>query len=1422
MRPPPDFDHGVGIGVGTGSGSGSPSISMSPSPSHHPGPDLHQDSDRDDHTQTLEELLQSQLAAVIAERNALRLQNDQLWKIIDKQRQMILQPQAQCAPNHEVTRQMSVDLREAGTLKPIRERSASDRQTQPRISTRKSVDNVQLLPPATPSRRTRASSISSSGDRGNVLPPLTSSQSSVRKPSSTDIGSSVSRPTSAPGEKLRKLSSRESTVDGAVYHTDDRDNYNSMINSSNISNNSRPTLSRPVTGRSRSGTATALLPSLQPQPPTLKRGSSTESPRHKDRPKSSETSLKLNHAANGAHRIRSSNQMRKRGASVVSNDSNAASDERIGDAGRARGVSECSDDNNVVSTKRQSSVTRECRHKHRPSTSEVQGRRLSTRSQDGLPNGDKLLKLQRDPIPPIPPNTERNIPATEQSSMNREQNETDDGPLIFSTDMNRNEQSRSTDSLESTHERTPDLPDQSPTVQPQVTSKLSQSMDDLARLGLLVSLGGFDVRVVAFNLAAAIEGKSDTSYSIAIVKLPDRIGGEHGEEMWRIQKYMSDILDLDRAVRQLDAAPCLSKLPERSLLSSALSPAKIDERKLTLELFLQAIISNFHGASLVMEFFSTDITDGRSRRDSMGSAVHKAGYLFKKGKNFGAWKTRYFVLMDNTLHYSEFKDSPKAVSLRLDRCAVSVYSSASNGRLNGGSDSDYRHAFSLNEFKDATSTSSLTSPVDELIGTRTILCAESDEDRDEWVEFISGQVAVNKAMGVKRNTDKEAAISYGTRRITSSSTSEGPLTSGGKTTTGRSTTETKTFTKGKFQRVKGETPYCEFDEVSFSPKRCSPQPPVKQPEYIPPVPPIPQHLNNGTVNVSSAASVDLLSSDPLTRTGNSSTLRQQGGVHASTGSLSPHGNASDDNLQKPQDEAGISNKKKHTALGSSSKLISSFLNLKKRPSVAGLFGNVSQDSISPSSITRRPCFGVSLEEALEAVRRVNERAELPAVVSRCIDYLNDKGGMSEEGIYRMSGSATVIQSLKERFDTEGDVDLVGSGDYYDMHAIAGLLKLWLRELTTPILTKQLQPEFLRVIELPDKEERLEELYILVRKLPRGNLHLLRALINHLVQVVANSNANKMVPRNVGIVFAPTLGVPAPVFTNMMTDFNFIFGDRSDSLDSLPSKKQSSASSRSDTRQLGATRQSMDSMVGNNSTVTAGSSDMLDNVSEGDTMTGRPSQARRRNADPTKRSRREQTMVLSDDKAQAVASSIDQMARSLDNTGLSGNEGHGNPAIRILSNDTSDVMTPPVGRRRSINHDPARQNRRQSHRMSTILYTGDADPTSLFSQFADNDLPADEVLNRDGGVVRQEPASTSPSDETNRLSIRSTYALDRGRSRLQNSFNSDVLLEGREDEEEPRMNQYASTDTTHHDESGGGSSIGLEKSVNDGSTSSFDY
>lgn len=205
----------------------------------------------------------------------------------------------------------------------------------------------------------------------------------------------------------------------------------------------------------------------------------------------------------------------------------------------------------------------------------------------------------------------------------------------------------------------------------------------------------------------------------------------------------------------------------------------------------------------------------------------------------------------------------------------------------------------------------------------------------------------------------------------------------------------------------------------------------------------------------------------------------------------------------------------------------------------GTNGSLNGSTSFAPSMPSRQVFGVSLEQAIDQAR-VYPGYELPAVVYRCIEYLNAHDAKLEEGIYRLNGSSAVIKSLKDRYNHDGDFDLLGSNDYYDIHAVAGLLKLFLRDLPTSVLTRELHKDFLAVIELSGRTDRVMELTRLVSHLPIANYTLLRALTYHLIDIVQNADVNKMTARNVGIVFSPTLGIPAGVFSLMMTDFDQIF------------------------------------------------------------------------------------------------------------------------------------------------------------------------------------------------------------------------------------------------------------------------------------------
>jgi RalA-binding protein 1 len=78
------------------------------------------------------------------------------------------------------------------------------------------------------------------------------------------------------------------------------------------------------------------------------------------------------------------------------------------------------------------------------------------------------------------------------------------------------------------------------------------------------------------------------------------------------------------------------------------------------------------------------------------------------------------------------------------------------------------------------------------------------------------------------------------------------------------------------------------------------------------------------------------------------------------------------------------------------------------------------------------------------------------------------------------------------------------------------------------------------LDLMDPNERVNELAQLVSQLPVAHYSLLRAMITHLILIVQNAAVNKMTMRNVGIVFSPTLGIPAGILSLMLAEFDRVF------------------------------------------------------------------------------------------------------------------------------------------------------------------------------------------------------------------------------------------------------------------------------------------
>lgn len=162
-------------------------------------------------------------------------------------------------------------------------------------------------------------------------------------------------------------------------------------------------------------------------------------------------------------------------------------------------------------------------------------------------------------------------------------------------------------------------------------------------------------------------------------------------------------------------------------------------------------------------------------------------------------------------------------------------------------------------------------------------------------------------------------------------------------------------------------------------------------------------------------------------------------------------------------------------------------------------------------------FGVRLEECQPAT----ENQRVPLIVAACCRIVEARG-LESTGIYRVPGNNAVVSSLQEQLNRgPGDINLQDER-WQDLNVISSLLKSFFRKLPEPLFTDDKYNDFIEANRIEDSRERLKTLRKLIRDLPGHYYETLKFLVSHLKTIADHSEKNKMEPRNLALVFGPTL------------------------------------------------------------------------------------------------------------------------------------------------------------------------------------------------------------------------------------------------------------------------------------------------------------
>ncbi|KAG7464631.1 hypothetical protein MATL_G00167630 [Megalops atlanticus] len=176
---------------------------------------------------------------------------------------------------------------------------------------------------------------------------------------------------------------------------------------------------------------------------------------------------------------------------------------------------------------------------------------------------------------------------------------------------------------------------------------------------------------------------------------------------------------------------------------------------------------------------------------------------------------------------------------------------------------------------------------------------------------------------------------------------------------------------------------------------------------------------------------------------------------------------------------------------------------------------------SSAPVQQHPVFNVPIGDLAQ-----QEGVLVPHIVRSCTEEV-ERRGLEEVGIYRISGAANDIQTLKSAFNTNSR-DAVSRLRAMDVNAVSGALKLYFRELPEPLIPADRFQSLAGALDIPDMSSRLETMLTILQSCPDVNRNTFLFLLHHLKRVAEKQEVNKMSLMNLATVFGPSLVRPPQV------------------------------------------------------------------------------------------------------------------------------------------------------------------------------------------------------------------------------------------------------------------------------------------------------
>ncbi|XP_031221159.1 protein FAM13B isoform X2 [Mastomys coucha] len=159
-------------------------------------------------------------------------------------------------------------------------------------------------------------------------------------------------------------------------------------------------------------------------------------------------------------------------------------------------------------------------------------------------------------------------------------------------------------------------------------------------------------------------------------------------------------------------------------------------------------------------------------------------------------------------------------------------------------------------------------------------------------------------------------------------------------------------------------------------------------------------------------------------------------------------------------------------------------------------------------------FGIPLDELQQGGHPDNE---VPFIVRHVVDYIEEHGGLEQQGLFQVNGNAETVEWLRQRYDSGEEVDLVKEAD---VPSAISLLRFFLQELPEPVIPGSLHIHLLQLSQDYNNEDEFgRKLRFLLQQLPPVNYSLLKFLCRFLANV-ASHHEETWSANSLAAVFGP--------------------------------------------------------------------------------------------------------------------------------------------------------------------------------------------------------------------------------------------------------------------------------------------------------------